>query len=103
MMGMDERLGTLIQGEAWLRQAVRRAVRTSKGSKRMVRWFGTSYLAQLDRAITEASVLELTGDLADSIERTLPGASLRTVVNQRNGEELEIAFTVGTQNLRIGV
>ncbi|WP_141735890.1 hypothetical protein [Oligoflexus tunisiensis] len=103
MMGMDERLGTLIQGETWLRQAVRRAVRTPKGSRPMVRWFGTSYLAQLDRAITEASVLELTGDLADSIERTIPGTTLRTVVNQRNGEELEIAFTVGTQNIRIGV
>lgn len=103
MMGMDERLGTLIQGEAWLRQAVRRAVRTPKGSRPMVRWLGTSYLAQLDKAITEASVLELTGDLADSIERSIPGAILKTIVTQRSGEELEIAFTIGTQNMRIGV
>lgn len=103
MMGMDERLGTLIQGEAWLRQAIRRAVRTPKGSKRMARWFGTSYLAQLDRAITEASVLELTGDLADSMERSIPGAVLQTVVSQKNGEELFVNFTVGPQKISIGV
>jgi len=100
---MDERLGTLIRDEAWLRQAIRRVVRTPKGSKRMVRWFGTSYLSQLDRAITEASVLELTGDLADSIERSIPDATLQTIVNQKNGEELTLSITVGTQNYSIGV
>lgn len=103
MIGMDERLGTLIRDEAWLKQAVRRVLRTPKGSKRMTRWFGTSYLSQLDRAITEASVLELTGDLADSIERSIPGAKLDTVVNQKNGEELYVNLSVETQEFSIGV
>lgn len=103
MMGMDEITGKLIRGEPWLRQAVRRAVRTIKGSRTMVRWYGTNHLRHLGREMTKASILELTSDLSDSIERTIPGTRLDTVMDQKNGEEIFISLTLGTEKKNIGV
>jgi phage baseplate assembly protein W len=103
MMGMDEVTGKAISGEAWLRQAVRRAVKTRKGSRAMVRWYGTNHLLYLDRPITQTAVLELTGDLSESIEKTIPNSKLDTVLDQRNGEELLVAMSIGTERKNLGV
>jgi phage baseplate assembly protein W len=103
MIGMDEVTGKLITGELWLRQAVRRAAKIPKASKPMVRWYGTNILKHIDAPMTNASILELTGDLAESIERTIPDARLATVVTQKNGEELFISMSLGKDKKTIGV
>ena len=103
MMGMDEQIGKLIEGEAWLRQAVRRAVRTPKRSKVMVRWFGTSYMKHLASPITESSVLDLTGEIADSIERSIEGVTANSIVDQATGEGMQVSIRVGKTNRKIGV
>ncbi len=103
MMGMDERTGKLIQGEKWLRQAVRRAVRTSRGTKVMTRWFGSSYLRQLASPITEASVLDLTGEISETIERSIAGVSVETVVDQVVESEMQVSVRVGKTLMAIGV
>ncbi len=100
---MDEVTGRLIEGEAWIRQSVRRAVRTAKGSRPMLRWYGTKHLKYLDQPITQGAVLELTSDLAESIEKTVPNASLDTVLDQRNGEELIVNLMIGPDKAQIGV
>jgi len=103
MMGMDERSGKLIEGKPWVEQAIRRGLRTLKGSKPMVRWYGTNHLKHVAREITAASVLELTGDLADSIEGTIPGASVNSVARQRDGEELLVSLNVDTKKMNVEV
>lgn len=103
MRGMDERTGKFIEGEAFLKQAVRRAVVTSKRTKRMLRWYGTNHLKYLDRSITQASVLELTSDLADSIEKTIPDSRLEAVFDQRNGQELLVSLSLGSTRTTVGV
>ncbi|HYX35774.1 MAG TPA: hypothetical protein VE954_21970 [Oligoflexus sp.] len=103
MIGMDEVTGKAITGESWLRQAVRRAVLTPKGSRPMLRWYGTNHLLYLDRPITQTMVLELTGDLSESIENTIKGAKIDTVFDQRNGEELLVAMSIGTEKRNIGI
>jgi phage baseplate assembly protein W len=69
----------------------------------MLRWYGTNQLKYLDQPITQGSVLELTSDLAESIERTVPNASLDTVLDQRNGEELIVNLRIGPDQAQIGV
>ncbi|MDQ3232507.1 MAG: hypothetical protein M3Q07_11850, partial [Pseudobdellovibrionaceae bacterium] len=103
MIGMDEVTGKAIIGESWLRQAVRRAIKTPKGSLPMLRWYGTNHLLYLDRPITQDLVLELTGDLSESIEKTIPGTKLDTIFDQRNGEELLISMSIGTERKNLGV
>ncbi|MDQ3234233.1 MAG: hypothetical protein M3Q07_20695 [Pseudobdellovibrionaceae bacterium] len=103
MMGMDEVTGKLISGEAWLKQAIRRAVRTPKSSRIMTRWYGTNHLKHIAREITNASLLELTSDLSESIERTIPGSKLDTVMDPKNGTEILISLSIGSQNKNIGV
>jgi phage baseplate assembly protein W len=101
MMGMDERTGKLISGEAWIRQAVRRAIKTGKGSRPMLRWYGVNHLKYLARQITAGSVLDLTADLSDSIEATIPGARLRTVIGQENGERIKVSLELETNNIEV--
>lgn len=103
MMGMDELTGKLIDGEAWIRQGVRRALRTPKGSRPMVRWYGTNHLKYLDQPISQALVLDLTADLADSIEKTISDARLETILDQRRGEELIVNLRLGIEQRSIGV
>jgi phage baseplate assembly protein W len=103
MIGMDEVTGRRIEGDSWLRQAVRRAIRTPKGTRPMLRWYGTNYLKYIAAPITNASLLELTGDLADSIEATIPGSTLQTLTDQKNGSEILISLTIGKEQKIIGV
>jgi phage baseplate assembly protein W len=100
---MDERTGKVISGADWTKQAVWRAVKTLKGSRRMLRWYGTNHLKYLAREITSASVLDLTLDLAESIEGSIPGANLTTVSEQKDGEQLLVALNIETQDITIGV
>ena len=100
---MDEITGKVIEGPAWTGQAVRRAVRTVKGSRPMVRWYGTEHLKHIAREISGASVLELTSDAAESIERTIPGAVVDGVSTQKNGEVLLISLRVNSEKISIGV
>jgi phage baseplate assembly protein W len=101
MIGMDERTGKLISGEAWIRQAVRRAIKTRKGSRPMLRWYGVNHLKYLARQITAGSVLDLTADLSDSIEATIPGARLQTVIGQENGERIKVSLELETNNIEV--
>lgn len=101
MIGMDERTGKPISCEAWIRQAVRRAIKTRKGSCPMLRWYGVNHLKYFDRQITAGSVLDLTADLSDSIEATIPGAKLRTVIGQENGERIKVSLEVQTNNIEV--
>jgi phage baseplate assembly protein W len=101
MIGMDEITGKLISGEAWIRQAVRRAIKTQKGSRPMLRWYGVNHLKYLARQITAGSVLDLTADLSDSIEATIPGARLQTIIGQENGERIKVSLELETNNIEV--
>ncbi len=101
MKGLDERTGKIIEGEAWIRQAVRRAVKIQKGSRPMLRWYGVDHLKFLDRAITAGSVLDLTADLADSVEATIPGARLNTMIGQENGQRIRVSLELETSNIEV--
>lgn len=103
MIGMDEKTGKVVTDSAWTKQAVSRAVKTLKGSRRMLRWYGTSHLKYLAREITSASVLDLTLDLAESIEGTIPGVTLSTVSEQKDGEQLLVSLNIDTRDIIIGV
>jgi phage baseplate assembly protein W len=101
MIGMDEVTGRAISGEAWIRQAVTRAIKTLKGSRPMLRWYGVNHLKYLARQITAGSVLDLTADLSDSIEATIPGARLQTVIGQENGERIKVSLELETNNIEV--
>ncbi len=100
-MGMDELTGKLIEGDAWIRQAVRRAIRTQKGSRPMLRWYGVNHLKYLDQPITAGSVLDLTADLSDSIEASIPGARLNALIGQEKGEKIRVSLQLETQNITL--
>ncbi len=100
-MGMDERTGKLIEGEAWIRQAVRRALGIQKGSRPMLRWYGVNHLKYLDQPITAGSVLDLTADLSDSIEATIPGARLNALIGQEKGEKIRVSLQLETKNITL--
>jgi phage baseplate assembly protein W len=101
MIGMDELTGKLIEGDPWIRQAVRRAIRTQKGSRPMLRWYGVNHLKYLDQPITAGSVLDLTADLSDSIEATIPGARLNALIGQEKGEKIRVSLQLETKNITL--
>jgi phage baseplate assembly protein W len=103
MMGMDERTGKVIKGKASVKQAVQRALRIRKGSRPMARWYGTDYLKQLGKPITAKSVVELTSDLAESIEGTIPGSRLDMITEQENGERLRVFMQLDAENITMDV
>jgi phage baseplate assembly protein W len=103
MMGMDERTGKLIDGDAWIQQAVRRAISIQKGSRPMLRWYGVNHLKYLGQPITAGSVLDLAADLADSVEVTIPGARLRAVIGQEKGERIKVSLELETNNMEVEV
>ncbi len=103
MMGMDERTGQLLRGPAWIRQGIRRGLRTRKGSRLMARWYGTDYMRQLGRSISAGSILDLTSDLADSIESTIPGARLDSVIEQENGQKMRVYLRVDNASIGMDV
>jgi phage baseplate assembly protein W len=103
MMGMDERTGKVLRGSEWVQQGIRRGLRTRKGSRFMARWYGTDYMRQLGRSISAGSILDLTSDLADSIESTIPGARLMSVIEQENGERMRVYFRVGDTSMNVDV
>ncbi len=100
---MDERTGKLLRGPEWIRQGIGRGLRTRKGSKPMARWYGTDYMRQLGRSISAGSILDLTSDLADSIESTIPGARLESVIEQENGEKMRVYFRIDDVSLSVEV
>ncbi len=101
---MDEKSGKLIRGDAWIRQAVRRAIRIQKGSRRMLRWYGVNHLKYLGEPITAGSVLDLTADLSDSIEATIPGARLNSaVIRQEDGQKIRVSLELETNNIEVEV
>ncbi len=101
MTGMDERTGKIIEDADWIRQAVRRAVKIQKGSRPILRWYGVNHLKYLDRAITAGSVLDLTADLADSVEATIPGARLNTIIGQENGQKIRVSLELETSSIEV--
>ncbi len=102
MTGMDERTGKLMEGEAWIRQAVGRAIRIQKGSRRMLRWYGVNHMKYLGERVTAGSVLDLTADLSDSIEATIPGARLNSaVIEQENAQKIRVSLELETKNIEV--
>ena len=79
MNGMDELTGLFIDGDVWLRQAIKRGVMTPKGTKIMNRRCGTNYLKNIARSITQASVLDLTAEISDSLEESIDGLKVKTI------------------------
>ncbi len=100
---MDERTGQLLRGPAWIRQGIRRGLRTRKGSRLMARWYGTDYMRQFGRSISAGSILDLTSDLADSIESTIPGARLDSVIEQENGQKMRVYLRVDNASIGMDV
>jgi phage baseplate assembly protein W len=101
MMGMDEKTGKLLRGPEWVQQGIRRSLRTRKGSRPMARWYGTNYMRQLARSISAGSILDLTSELADSIESTIPEARLESVVEQEIGERMRIYLRIDDASLSV--
>ncbi len=101
---MDETTGKILEGDAWIRQAVRRAIRIQKGSRRMLRWYGVNHMKYLGERVTAGSVLDLTADLSDSIEATIPGARLNnTVISQEVGQKIRVSLELETGNIEVEV
>ncbi len=100
-MGMDERSGKLIEGEAWIQQAVRRALGIQKGSRPMLRWYGVNHPKYLDQPITAGSVLDLTADLSDSIEASIPGTRLNALIGQEKGEKIRVSLQLETKKITL--
>jgi phage baseplate assembly protein W len=102
-MGMDERTGKLLKGPEWIRQGIRRGLGTRKGSRPMTRWYGTDYRRQLGRSINAGSILDLTSELADSVEKTIPGVKLQSVIEQESGEKMRIYLRLGDETVNVDV
>lgn len=100
-MGMNENTGELISGDSWLSQAVRRAIRTPLSSRIGMRWFGSNHLKYLGRMISEASVLDLTDEVAASVERGIPGIKVEALAVDSSPDSVTVEI-IG-KNLRKSV
>ncbi len=100
---MDEKTGRVLKGPDWIQQGIRRGLRTRKGSRFMARWYGTDYMLQLGRSISAGSILDLTSDLADSIESTIPGARLDSVIEQENGQKMRVYLRLDNASIGMDV
>jgi phage baseplate assembly protein W len=79
MIGTDERTGKLIRGAPYLRQSIRRVIRTPKKSMPMHRWFGADLVGFIGENITEEALLDLTSAVTDALALGLPGLKLETL------------------------
>jgi phage baseplate assembly protein W len=71
-MGMDEVTGRILGGEDYVRQCVRRSLRTLRLSMIMHREIGSDLQPYLALPTTDIWMLSLTGELTQSIETLLP-------------------------------
>lgn len=79
MIGMDEITGKVIEGEDYVRQCVRRLLRTLKRSMIMHREVGPDLQPYLALPTTDIWMLSLTGEVIQGIESMLPEVKVASV------------------------
>ncbi len=92
MNGTDEITGKFITGEPYLKQSVRRVLRTQKKSIIMHRSFGTSLYKYSADNITEQMHLDIISELADALETAIP--EIRPEISVSISDETELTYAI---------
>ncbi len=73
LQGMDCNTGQLITGIDYLRQRIRDAITTTKGSQVLLRKRGSELLGMVDSTMSQSGRLRLVGSIADALTHELAG------------------------------
>lgn len=92
MNGTDAITGKFIRGLPYLKQSVRRVLRTPSKSVPMHRSFGTNVYKYTADNITEEAVLDIVSELADALESSIRGLDPEIVVSLN--DESNLTYTI---------